>query len=123
VSRTNFTEETATSYRRRVYEFHDIDVILLEGIFLLTRERRGHFDLSVWIECGFGTALTRALARRQEGLTAAETAAAYRRIYFPAQLIHFERDQPREAADVTILNDPQGREGPASEEPAGPASR
>jgi len=32
---------------------------------------------------------------------------AYRTIYFPAQLIHFERDRPREAATAIINNDPR----------------
>jgi len=31
----DFAEETATEYRRHVYEFTDLDVIVLEGIYLL----------------------------------------------------------------------------------------
>jgi len=99
-------EETATSYRRHVYEFDDVDVILLEGIFLLKREFRCLYDLSLWLDCSFETALERAIARGQEGLSAAATSRTYRTIYFPAQRIHLERDGPREAADVVIANDP-----------------
>jgi uridine kinase len=98
-------EETAVEYRRTIYEFKDIDVILVEGIFVLRRDLRDHYDLSIWIECGFETALMRAVARGQEGLPADKTIAACRRIYFPAQRIHFERDRPREAADFSIIND------------------
>ena len=32
----DYAEETATEYRRHVYEFRDIDVIALEGIYLLS---------------------------------------------------------------------------------------
>ena len=102
-----YAEETATTYRTHVYEFEDIDVIMLEGIYLLKREFQSYYDLSFWIECSFDTALERAIARAQEGLPPEETVAAYRRIYFPAQEIHFERDNPRSAATATINNDPK----------------
>jgi len=60
----------------------------------------------VWIKCSFATALERAVARAQEGLPPAATIAAYRRVYFPAQEIHFVRDDPEAAATVCINNDP-----------------
>jgi uridine kinase len=100
-------EETATRYRKHRYAFDDVDVILLEGIYLLQRRLRAHYDCAVWILCSFDTALERAIARAQEGLPPAETVVAYRRIYFPAQQIHFARDQPQVAADMTIVNDPR----------------
>jgi uridine kinase len=104
----DFAEERARSFRRHVYEYHDLDVILLEGIFLLKREHRRRYDLSLWLECSFETALARAIARAQEGLLPDETANAYRSIYFPAQRIHLERDDPRGAADLLLVNDPRG---------------
>jgi len=102
----NYTEETASSYRQHRYESYDIDVVVLEGIYLLKRELQGHYDLAVWIECTFETALRRALARAQEGLSPAETVEAYQTIYFPAQEIHLLRDDPRGAADLIVTNDP-----------------
>ena len=100
-------EETATQYRRRTYEFEELDVILLEGIYLLKRPFQTYYDLSVWIECSFETALERAIARSQEGLTREATAEAYRTIYFPAQEIHFRRDDPRSAATFIVNNEAQ----------------
>jgi uridine kinase len=107
-----YAEETATQYRRHLYEFVDIDIIALEGIYLLKRAFQEHYDLSFWIECSFDTALERAVARAQEGLPREETVNAYRTIYFPAQEIHFQRDNPRAAATMLINNDP--RLGPVS---------
>lgn len=98
-------EETATTFQRARFDFEDAAVILLEGIYLLKRAYRGEYDLACWIECGFDTALERALARGQEGLPRDETIRAYRTIYFPAQEIHTERDAPRSAASLTIEND------------------
>jgi uridine kinase len=101
---TDYVEETAGAYRRHLYEFQEIDIILLEGIYLLKRQFQGFYDLSFWIDCSFATALERAIFRGQEGLSPQETIAAYRTIYFPAQEIHFQRDHPRAAADSVIDN-------------------
>ncbi len=102
----DFAEETATAYRRHLYEYNNVDVILLEGIYLLRRDLRARYDFSLWIECTFDTALERAIAREQEGLPPAETIRAYRTIYFPAQQLHFALDEPWAAADVVLTNDP-----------------
>lgn len=95
----------AMSHRKHRYVFSNIDVILLEGIFLFKPRYRGHFDLKVWIECSFQNALARAIERCQEGLPPAQTQHAFETIYFPAQRIHFDRDDPRQAADFTLHND------------------
>lgn len=103
----DFAEETATEYRKHTYRFDDVDIIVLEGIYLLKAAYRSHFDLTLWVECTFETALERALQRGQEGLPPDETIRAYETIYFPAQRIHFARDNPRAVADIIIKNDPR----------------
>jgi uridine kinase len=115
----DFAEETATSYRPHTYEFEDLDVIILEGAYLFKRAYRGHFDLAVWIDCSWETALERAIARAQEGLPPDETVRAYRTIYFPAEEIHLARDDPRGSADLILPNDPRLDE----REPAGSPAR
>lgn len=101
---TDFAEETATTYRKQIYEFTDIEIIVLEGIYLLKQAFRQYYDLSIWIDCSFAKALERALARGQEGLPPAETIRAYETIYFPAQEIHFQRDEPQKAAAIIVDN-------------------
>lgn len=108
----DYAEETATEYRRHIFDFQDIEVIVLEGIYLLKRPYRLHYDLSCWIECSFDTALERAISRAQEGLPPEQTVRAYRTIYFPAQEIHFQRDDPKAAATLIVNND--ARLGPVS---------
>ncbi len=95
--------------RKHSYEFRNIDIVLLEGIFLFKPAYRHHFDLTVWVDCSFATALKRAIARCQEGLPPAETIRAFSTIYFPAQRIHFARDNPQGAADFIIRNDNASR--------------
>ena len=101
----DFAEETSTEFGRRHYRFDRVSVILFEGIFLFKRQFRRHFDLGCWVECTFETALERAMRRGQEHLPKDETVRAYETIYFPAQRIHFERDEPRSSADMLISND------------------
>jgi uridine kinase len=100
----DFTEETASAYRKHLYSFENVDVVLLEGIFLFKRELRQRYDFRLWIDCSFETALERAIARSQEGLAASATIAAYENIYFPAERVHFERDAPRDGADLVYAN-------------------
>lgn len=102
----------ATRHRKKRYLFSNIDIVLIEGIFLFKPAYRDHFDLKIWIECSFEIALTRAIARGQEGLSPSQTRNAFETIYFPAQRIHAQRDLPREAADIVFLNDSRRRSRP-----------
>jgi uridine kinase len=101
----DLVEETASDYRKHTYDYRDVSVILVEGIFLFKPEYREYFDLAIWIDCSFPTALARAIDRAQEGLSPAKTIAAYETIYFPAQRIHLSHDHPRENADLILDND------------------
>jgi len=95
----------ATVHREKHYLFRDIEIVIVEGIFLFKRQYRDHFDFKVWIECSFPTALRRAIARGQEGLPPAETEKAFNTIYFPAERIHLERDHPRAISDFVLINE------------------
>src|SRR5215204_1924952 len=87
--------ENATEFCRHDYFYRDIDIVLVEGIFLFKNESKKHFDLKIWLECPFATALQRALTRSQENLSTEKTVKAYETIYFPAQKIHFAKDAPQ----------------------------
>lgn len=102
---TDFVEETAANYRKHTYDYEDVSVVLVEGIFLFKPQYRKYFDLAIWIDCSFPTALARAIDRAQEGLSPANTIAVYDTIYFPAQRIHLTQDKPRENADLIFEND------------------
>lgn len=91
--------------RPRRYQFSDVDVVLVEGIFLLRRDLRERYDLSIWLECSLQTALTRALRRNQEGLDEERLVRDYREVYFAAQRLHIARDDPKGAADLVLDNE------------------
>ncbi len=100
----DFLKETSTAFQTQRYFYEDIEIILLEGIFLFKRAYVQHFDLRVWIGCSFDTAIKRAIDRAQEGLTPEQTITAYETIYFPAQKIHFTNDLPQDSADMSVDN-------------------
>jgi uridine kinase len=101
----DYAGESATSFRPHMYCFRDVEIILLEGIFIFKRRFVDHFDLKIWIECSFEAALARAEERRQEDLPSDQTMEAYETIYFPAQRYHFEVDDPTAAADIIYTNE------------------
>jgi uridine kinase len=103
----DWVEETATASRPYTYHFEDLDIIVLEGVYLFKRAYRGYFDLAVWIDCSWETALGRVVARSQESLLPDETVRVYRTVFFPAQEIHFAEDDPRGSADMIVPNDPE----------------
>ena len=89
----------------QTYEFHNVDVVILEGIFLLKRELRHHYDLAFRIDCTFETALERALQRNQEGLPPDGIIHDYHTIYFPAEQIHLALDAPNLTVNGIYTND------------------
>ena len=95
--------EDAPSFERR-YCFREVDLVLIEGIFLFHRERRDRLDRGWWIDCPFDEALARARRRNQEGLADEELVREYREIYFPAQRLHLALDQPLTWADGVLNN-------------------
>jgi uridine kinase len=102
---SDFATETATAFRKHRYDFRQIDIVILEGIFLFKSAYRRHFDLKIWIDCSFATALQRAITRCRENLLPRETKLVFETIYFAAQQIHRDRDDPRGAADIVLSND------------------
>ena len=101
----DFAEETASEFRKHEYFYENIDLILLEGIFLFKKSFIDIFDLKIWIDCSFETALKRAILRSQENLWPEKTIKAYQTIYFPSQQIHFTQDDPQSLADLIYNND------------------
>jgi uridine kinase len=101
----NLTSPAGDAASTRTYWFRDIEIILLEGIFLLRRDLREQYDLSFWIDCSFATALDRAVSRNQEGQPLERLVADYQRIYFPAQRFHLATDWPRFFADVLLASE------------------
>ncbi|MGK7933203.1 MAG: uridine kinase [Microcystaceae cyanobacterium] len=86
------------------YDFKDIDIILFEGIFILKEPFIKEYDFKIWVDCSFETALQRALLRGQEGLPEEQVIHDYQTIYFAAQRIHFQKDNPQEVASLIIDN-------------------
>jgi len=85
------------------YEFRDVAVILLVGIFLLRRELRDRYDSAWWIEGSADAALRRAIIRSRAERDPDAVVADYQRLYFPAHRLHLASEDPRAAADGILV--------------------
>ncbi len=94
----------ADTYYLLEYDLHNIDIILLEGIFLFKQDYRSYYNLKIWIDCSFETGLARALERNTEQLDKNSLLHDYNTYYYPAQRYHFEKDDPKSLADLVIDN-------------------
>ena len=74
----------AERYLQLRFDHEDIDVILLEGIFIFKKQYQDRFDLRVWIDCSFEAAMRRAIRRNQEQMVESEVQRDYEVIYYPA---------------------------------------
>ena len=88
------------------FNYSHIDILLIEGIFLFQQKYLGQFDYKVWIDCSFETGLQRALQRNVEKLTMERLIEDYGKYYYPAQRLHFKKDNPKALSDVIYCNDP-----------------
>lgn len=88
----------------RDFRFNGPGVLIVEGVFLFRSELRDKFDLKIWLDIGFETAMERVLnrVRDQRYGDAAAIRARYETRFFPTQRFHLERDRPSETADYIV---------------------
>jgi uridine kinase len=87
------------------YDFRNIDILLVDAIFLFQQKFLKHYDLNVWIDCSFETGLKRALKRNAERLGKQKLREDYQTYYYPAQRYHFAKDKPKQFSNMIYCND------------------
>jgi uridine kinase len=92
-------------YYPLIYDFKDTDILLIEGIFLFKKKYLSYYDYKIWIDCSFETGLKRAMKRNSEKLSNEQLINDYHTFYYPAQRLHFEKDNPKGNADVVFTNE------------------
>jgi uridine kinase len=95
----------ADVYYPVIYDYKNIDILLIEGILLLKKQYNTYYDYRIWIDCSFETGLQRAIKRNAEKLDAEKLVLDYQYYYYAAQRFHFERDDPEKQADQIFDND------------------
>lgn len=98
----------ADIYYPLVYDFQEVDIVLIEGILLFKKKYHSYFNYKIWIDCSFETGLQRAVTRNVEKLDEDRLMHDYAVYYYAAQRLHFERDDPRSKADCIFDNDNHG---------------
>ncbi len=80
-------------------------ILLFDGVFLLRRELRSHWDLSAFVDADFETTIARAEVRDRELFgDAAAVRQRYESRYVPGQRLYLEQEQPRHFADIIVFN-------------------
>ncbi|HJS55811.1 MAG TPA: hypothetical protein VJ765_14760 [Chitinophagaceae bacterium] len=95
----------ADEYYDHNYQYSDINFLLIEAILLFQEEFLPFYDCKIWIDCSFETGLQRAIRRNVEKLDKATLIHDYDRYYYAAQRLHFERDNPKNQADLIFNNE------------------
>jgi len=94
----------ADTYYPLTYNYREIDIMLIEGILLFKKEYVGYYNYKIWIDCSFDTSLERAIKRNVEKLDKKQLIHDYQTYYYPAQRLHFKKDNPTAAADFIFNN-------------------
>jgi len=81
-------------------------VLVVEGVFLFKKELRELFDVKVWLDVSFETAMERVTLRpRDQRYGNAEAIRErYSNRFFPTQRYHMHRDKPKMQADYVVTN-------------------
>ena len=80
-------------------------VLLLDGVFLLRGELRGHFDFSVFVRADFSVTTARAEQREVTLFgNVNEVRRRYRKRYVPGQQLYLARCEPERWASVVVDN-------------------
>jgi uridine kinase len=95
----------ADVYYPLVYDYNNIDILLVEGILLFKKKYLANYDFTIWIDCSFEVGLQRAIKRNVEKLDENRLRHDYDTFYFAAQRLHFEKDNPQQVADIIFNND------------------
>ena len=95
----------ADEYFDHQFSYRNIDILLLEGIFLFQEQFLERYDFKIWIDCSFETGLQRATRRNIEKLSIERLVEDYETYYYPAQRYHFEKDNPKSLSDIIYCND------------------
>jgi uridine kinase len=98
----------ADIYYPLLYDYKNIDILFVEGILLFKKKYLTHYDYKIWIDCSFKTGLERAIERNVEKLDVERLIHDYEKYYYSAQRLHFEKDDPRQAADIIFNNNRSG---------------
>ena len=102
---TNGIKSDADIYYPLLYDYSDLDILLIEGILLFKKKYIGYYNYKIWVDCSFDTGLQRAISRNVENLPKERLISDYETFYYAAQRLHFEKDDPQKAADIIFNND------------------
>lgn len=89
--------------------FSNCDTLLVEGVFLLSEELSGLYDIGIYIDVSLHTAMSRGIERWNGVMPLVEILERFEDRYIPAQQAHMVQDNPLAQADIIITRRADGR--------------
>lgn len=102
---TKLIRTDVDEYFDHTYKYKNIDFLLIDAILLFQQRFIPFYDYKIWVDCTFETGLKRAVERNVEKLEEEQLVHDYHKYYYAAQYYHFEKDGPRQSADIIYNND------------------
>ena len=94
----------ADEYYDHIYQYENVDFLLIDAILLFQQEYLPFYDYKIWIDCSFETGLQRAITRNVERLDEKRLIHDYNTFYYPAQYYHLKKDNPVDSCDIIYYN-------------------
>lgn|GEM_PF-2336498 len=101
--KTSVTLDNVMNPRTVEYDFNDIDIILIEGVYLLQEAYLDLYDYTCWVESDFDAALAR--LKKQSNIEQSQEAllTLFERLIKPAGQYHIYTDDPQGHANSIYL--------------------
>jgi len=101
--KTSVTLDNVMNPRTVEYDFNDIDIILIEGVYLLQEAYLDLYDYTCWVESDFDAALAR--LKKQSNIEQSQETllTLFERLIKPAGQYHIYTDDPQGHANSIYL--------------------
>jgi len=86
---------------KRQYRVYPSTIVIVEGVFLFKRGLRHYFDLAIFLQSSFETAIKR-VRRRDKHIPLNAIEERYKKKYHAGQQLYFALEHPYDQADIII---------------------
>lgn len=100
-----FDFKTDSIIKASILKAKNDSILLMEGVFLFHSKLVQYWDLKIFVDVDFDTALRRAIERDREYLGSREQVIEkYKKRYMPGEKLYFQEVNPKTIADIVIDN-------------------
>ena len=109
--KTSVTLEDVMTPRTVEYDFNDIDIIIIEGVYLLQEAYLDLYDYTCWVESDFDAAFTRLTGQSYIEQSQEALVNIFELLIKPAGQYHIYTDDPQGHADSIYIEEEMSENG------------